>query len=52
VPHPAITVTRPREGHATWNFGDTLTVWVDGRRVGRSRSVTVRIEPDAVSVLV
>ncbi len=51
VPHPAIAVTRPRDRRATWDFGTTLTVWVDGRRVGRSRSLTITLEPDAATVL-
>ena len=30
----------------------SLDVWLDGERVGRARSLSVRVEPDAVQVVV
>lgn len=45
VPHPHIalrTATAER-----WTFDRPLDIWIDGERVGSSRSLAVRIEPDA-----
>ncbi|MGI9644684.1 MAG: hypothetical protein ACR2O6_05165, partial [Ilumatobacteraceae bacterium] len=45
VPHPDITTRSVRS--ATWTFEHPLTVSVDGRRVGRSKTVSVEVRPDA-----
>jgi hypothetical protein len=50
VPHPAIDEHRV----TAWNteFDPSLDVWVDGVNMGRVRSLAVRIEPDALTVVV
>ena len=50
VPHPDITVRRLRAQQET--FDPPLTVWLDGVRVGDVRNVSLRVEPDAVVVVV
>jgi len=50
VPHPDITVRRVRAQQET--FDPPLTVWLDGVRVGDVRNVSLRVEPDAVVVVV
>jgi hypothetical protein len=50
LPHPSIRTNRIREG--TWEFRRALDVWVDGVRVGRTRSLRVRCEPDALTVCI
>lgn len=48
VPHPQITVRSVRS--ATWTFPDPLEVAVDGRHVGRARTIEVTVVPDAAVV--
>lgn len=48
LPHPAITVGRGSQGR--WTFDPPLTLFADGRRVGRVRDLVVRLEPDALTV--
>ena len=50
VPHPAIAERRV----AAWQteFTPPLKVWLDGVSMGRVRSLAVRIEPDALFVVV
>jgi hypothetical protein len=50
LPHPGITASSTRS--ATVSFPRALPVSVDGVRVGRARSLTVTVEPDAVRVVV
>jgi diacylglycerol kinase family enzyme len=50
VPHPAITVRRVRAQQAT--FDPPLPVWLDGVAVGTVRNLSLRVEPDAVTVVV
>ena len=50
LPHPSIRTRRVREG--SWEFRRELDVWVDGVKVGRTRSVRVRCEPDALTVCI
>ena len=48
VPHPAITIRSVREVELV--FESPLVVWVDGKRRGTSRTLTVRVRPDAAIV--
>jgi hypothetical protein len=48
VPHPQVTVRSVRS--ATWTFPSPLEVVVDGRRVGRARTIDVTVVPDAAVV--
>ena len=48
LPHPAITVRRPRA--AQYEFETPIPVRLDGRLVGTSRSLSVRVEPAAVDL--
>lgn len=48
VPHPAITTRSVRT--AGWTFVSPLTVFVDGRRVGRARTIEVTVVADAATV--
>jgi hypothetical protein len=50
VPHPAIEQHRV----AAWatTFDPPLNVWLDGERYGSVRELVVRVEPDALSVVV
>jgi hypothetical protein len=50
LPHPAISAASMRS--ASVSFPRALPVWVDGVHVGRARSLTVTVEPDAVRVVV
>jgi hypothetical protein len=50
VPHPAITVRRVRAQQET--FDPPLTVWLDGVAVGPVGNLSLRVEPDAVTVIV
>jgi hypothetical protein len=50
VPHPRIQVTRAAD--AELDRGRTGGVWLDGVRVGDARIVHVRVEPDAVAIVV
>ena len=48
VPHPAISSRTVREG--TFEFASPMVLRVDGVKVGRCRSLGVRVRPDAVVV--
>lgn len=48
IPHPSIATSSVRSG--SWTFDRALDVAVDGRSVGRSRTVGVRVRPDAATV--
>ena len=50
LPHPAIVASSVSA--ASQSFSRPIAVWVDGVRVGRSRSLTVTITPDAMRVVV
>ena len=50
VPHPGIKVSRVAA--APVDLDPALDVWLDGERIGRARSVSVRIERDALTVVV
>ena len=50
VPHPDIRISRRSE--ATIELGRPTRVWLDGRRCGRARTITVRVEADALCVAV
>jgi putative lipid kinase YegS-like protein len=50
VPHPAIEEHRVTAWATTFN--PPLNVWLDGERYGSVRDVAVRVEPDALSVVV
>jgi hypothetical protein len=50
LPHPGISAVSMRS--ASVSFPRALPVWVDGVRVGRARSLTVTVEPDALRVVV
>lgn len=49
LPHPGISV-RPVREHSL-DFGRPLTVRIDGRAVGRSSTLSVRVRADAATVL-
>jgi hypothetical protein len=50
VPHPALATRRV----AAWQteLDPPLDVWLDGERVGRSAGLSVRVEPEALTVVV
>ena len=48
VPHPAIGTGSFRE--RSWSYDEALDVLVDGRRVGRSRSLQIAVRPDAATI--
>ena len=50
LPHPAIELRRTRA--AQFEFARPIPVRLDGETVGRFRSLSVRVEPDAVRVVV
>ncbi|MCD9623081.1 diacylglycerol/lipid kinase family protein [Rhabdothermincola salaria] len=50
LPHPSLRTTRTAA--ATFDLEPALTVHLDGRAVGRARTLAVRIEPDALTVVV
>ena len=50
VPHPDIAVRRVAS--LQLELDPPLDIWLDGERVGRGTSVVVRIEPDALTVVV
>lgn len=50
LPHPGIQERRART--ATVRFDRPRRVWLDGQAAGRTRSVTVTVEPDALTVVV
>ena len=48
VPHPGISTRTVRA--ASWNFGRSMSVMVDGRRMGTAVDVEVVVTPDAAVV--
>lgn len=50
LPHPSIKVERARS--VSVEFTHRITVEVDGRNVGQARHLAVRVEPDALRVVV
>src|SRR5262245_66628191 len=50
VPHPAIHVTRVAAAQAT--FAPPLDVWLDGTPMGPVRNLSLRVEPDALTVII
>jgi hypothetical protein len=50
LPHPAIRTTRTRQ--QSWTFRKPLDLWVDGERLGRTASVSVRCLPDAMTICI
>lgn len=50
VPHPGIRTTR--ESEVVLDAASPRRVWLDGVLVGSARRVTVRVEPDAVRIVV
>ena len=50
VPHPAIDVERVAAWQTT--FDPPLHVWLDGTAMGEVRSLSVRVEPDALLLVV
>ncbi len=49
VPHPKIRQRRLITGEI--DFGESLEVWLDGAWVGCSPSVRLRVEPDALTIV-
>lgn len=50
VPHPDIRIARAKQCQV--DLGRTKRVWLDGSLVGRARHITVRVDPDALRVVV
>ena len=50
VPHPQIT--QRRTATAQYDFDPTLDVYLDGRGLGRVRTLSLRVEPSALEVWV
>ena len=50
LPHPAIAERRAKA--AQTRLDPPLPVWLDGTPVGEARDVSVRIEPDALTIVV
>jgi hypothetical protein len=50
VPHPAIRTRRAPS--VPFDLEPALDVWLDGERVARATSVVLRVEPDALTVVV
>lgn len=50
VPHPGIRQTRPTAW--TTELTRPAPVWLDGERVAEAKTLAVRVEPDAVTVVV
>lgn len=50
VPHPRIRTERSRAWQA--DFAPALDVWLDGAKVGRAKDIAVRVEPDALTVVI
>lgn len=48
VPHPAISIRRVPAGQA--QVAKRRSVWVDGRRIGRSMTVAYQVIPEAITV--
>ncbi|HKA03240.1 MAG TPA: hypothetical protein VKD67_02895 [Acidimicrobiales bacterium] len=50
LPHPAIDATRTAAVQAT--FQPPLRVWLDGTPVGDVRNLSLRVEPDALTIII
>jgi hypothetical protein len=50
LPHPRIR--ERRTAAAEFVFDSPMTLWVDGRRLGRVQNLALRVEPDAALVVV
>jgi diacylglycerol kinase family enzyme len=50
LPHPGIRVRRSRAAQVEWSA--PRSVWLDGERVGSARRISVRVEPDAATVVI
>jgi hypothetical protein len=50
IPHPDIEVRRVAAWHDS--LSPPLDIWLDGTRLGRAANLSVRIEPDALTVVV
>ncbi len=50
VPHPSITERRVRAWQV--DLGRATPVWLDGERCGEVRQLSIRVEPDAATVVV
>ena len=50
LPHPGIRETRT--GSCAMRFDRPRRVWLDGERAGRASHVLIRVEPDAIRVVV
>jgi hypothetical protein len=50
VPHPAIRIERTAA--TVIELGRSTGVWIDGRRAGTARRLTLRVQPDALRVTV
>lgn len=50
VPHPGIRTTRPAA--AQFSFDRPVPVHLDGQLVGTFRDISVRVEPDALTVVI
>jgi hypothetical protein len=50
VPHPSITIRSVRSETLSWDR--PMPIWLDGQRWGSARSVTVTVEPDALTVCI
>jgi hypothetical protein len=50
LPHPGIRTSRTAA--LSLDLAPALDVWLDGERIGRAGSVLVRVEPDALTVVV
>ena len=50
LPHPRIA--ERRAGAVQVSFPRPLPVWLDGQRTGRARNLSVRVEPDALTVVI
>lgn len=50
VPHPGIHTSRVAA--VQFDLDPPLDVWLDGERVGRARHLSIRVEPDALTVVI
>jgi hypothetical protein len=50
LPHPAIAERRTKAAQA--RLERPLTVWLDGTPLGQARDLSVRVEPDALTIVV
>lgn len=50
VPHPGIRISRADAAQRDVPTGQS--VWLDGERLGRARTISIRLEPDALRIVV